>query len=325
MRTHHLWMLAALILCFTLVGCTDADFESVTEVSKPRIVDIMESPVGVAPDEELVITPVVLTPQDTAETLYLSYELCIFDQGPAQLYRCVEELPIPFPNILAEGEGDSFTFRQSLLSNQNLHEICAILAGESDAIDIPPEALASLPQCTTGLPIQIRVKMCVDAADCDDDQAVIARKQTHLLFEESAARTDRNTNPRIDGLFFEGVEMLEGVPHPVEILDTEREFELRLAIDLSEAAQYFTRSDSPPESEPIREELETRWFATTKGLSSSKRYYREGITRDDELHENKITFDEKILEDGEIVDLWVVLRDSRLGSSVIHRQFVMGK
>jgi|GEM_PF-2873505 len=324
MYTQRLRIILGMLPLF-FSACTDADFESVTEVSKARIVDIIESPVGAAPNETMAITPVVLTPRELTESLHLSYQVCIFDQGPKNYYRCVEELPIPFPNILAEGEGDNFTFSQSLLSNQNLHDVCAILAGESDEIDIPPAVLASLPQCSVGLPVQIRVKMCVGAPTCEDAEAVIIRKQTHLLFEESASRSDRNVNPRIDGIFADDVELHEGSPHVVTLTEKEQEVKLRLAIDVEEAAQFFTPPFADASGAPVREELETRWFATTKGFSSSRRYYREGITREDELHENKITFDTTRLNDGDIVDLWVILRDSRLGSDVIHREFLIEK
>src|SRR5699024_6862670 len=241
----------------------------VTEVSKPRILDIIESPVGMAPDEDWTAEPVIAYPPSFEDDLFVEQQLCIFDQGAQNYYRCVEELPIPFPNILAESTGETFTFSQSLLSNAQLHEVCDILAGKSDTLEIPPAVLASLPQCTIGLPVQLRVKMCRDAAGCADEEAVIVRKRTHLLFEESAQRSDRNTNPILHGITCDEQPWTENTPYTVVLRAEKEEFELKIDADLSESAQFFTPWDDPEEA-PVREELETRWFASTAGISSSR-------------------------------------------------------
>lgn len=325
MRCLNLWHALSMSSLMIVAACTNADFESVTEITKPRILDIHETPVGVAPEEEITIEAVVAYPQDFSESLHLSYELCLFDTGPNDYYACVEDLPIPFDNILASGTGDAITFEQSVLSNTQLHDVCAILSGENDAFDIPPQALENLPQCSVGLPFQIRVKMCVDTPECADEDAIIVRKESQLLFEESAARADRNTNPVIEGLAFEGEAMSESAPHPVSLGAEKEDFELLLDADPEVSAQEFAPIEEAPDAPSLREELETRWFATTEGLSSTRRFFREGKTRPDEFLENEITLDPSVLEDGEIVDIWVILRDSRLGSDVIHRQIMIEK
>lgn len=317
-----------LALCATLaaIGCSDADFDSVTEVKSPRIVDVVESPVHIGPGETTTIAPVVVKPSTYAEDIYLSYQLCIFDAGAANYYRCPDDLPIPGANILAEGTGDTFSFEQSVFSNDDLHALCDILAGESESVEIPPEAASALPQCVIGLPVGLRVKMCIGAPDCADEDARIARKTTYLLFEENAARSDRNLNPAIDRFSFDGVELLEDTPHPVALTDCSTcEFPINIEVDVNASAQDFTPVQDGEEGEPQREELQSRWFATTSGMDLSLRYYREGITTDEEVQENKITLDPEVLSDGEIVDLWVVLRDSRMGSDVVHRQIVIEK
>lgn len=325
MRTSTLYRVTSMALLLTVTACSNADFESVTEITKPRILDIQETPVGVAENETMTIEPVVAFPQGFTDALHFSYTLCLFDSGPNHYYACVEDLPIPFENILASGEGDTFSFEQSLLSNEELHDICDILAGESDTVELPPEALEALPTCSVGLPFQIRVKMCVGSSDCADEDAVIVRKESQLIFDETAARSDRNANPVIDGLSFEGEGLSESAPHPVSLGDKKEDFELLLDADLDVSAQEYAPVDADEDTPTLREELETRWFASTEGISSTRRFYREGKTRDDEFKENEITLDPDVLEDGEIVDLWVILRDSRLGSDVIHRQILIEK
>lgn len=315
------------LLCLSpwVIACSNADFEEVTQVSKPRILDIVEEPVGAAINETWLATPVLAYPNTFQENLTLEYQLCIFDLGPKNYYRCVEELPIPFNNILAEGEGDSFSFEQSVLSNEQLHQICEALSGQGKPEDGPQGALEPLPLCKEGLPVQLRVKMCRDTPGCEDQDAVIVRKRTTLLFEESAQWTDRNTNPVILGITIDHEPWDENQPKSVSLGTEPLELDLNIQADLNESAQYYRPYNADPNSEPIREELETRWFATTEGIESSRRYYREGVTRDDEFKENQITLEPDLLEDGEIVDFWVILRDSRLGSDVIQRQIVIHK
>lgn len=326
MRKSYLSFAASLCAILAVVGCSDADFDSVTEVKSPRIVDIIEEPVNIAPGESTDITPVVVVPSTYTDAIHLEYQICIFSAGPDRYYQCSEELPIPgFSNILAEGSGDLFTFTQSALSNAQLHSVCDIFAGRNDSFDIPPGVLAGLPQCVVGLPVSLRVKMCLGAPQCEDEDALIARKTMHLLFEESAGRADRNFNPVIDGLFFDGVELMEGAPHTVTLDCSSCEFELEIAADPDVSAQTFIPLDNGDEGEPDREELETRWFATNSGIESSRRFYRDGITTDLEFRQNSITLDPAELSDGEIVDIWVVLRDSRMGSDAIHRQIVISK
>lgn len=326
MRTSYLFI--ALSLCATLmvIGCSDADFDSVTEVYSPRIVDVIEDPVRVAPGESTSIRPVVVAPSTHSGAIHLSYQICLFSAGANHYYRCAEELPIPgFSNILAEDSGDTFSFTQSVLSNDQLHAVCDIFAGRNEDVDIPPGALAGLPQCVVGLPVSLRVKMCLESSECEDEDALVARKTMQLLFEESAGRADRNLNPQIDGLHFDDVELNEGQPHTVSLDCDPCEFELEISADPSVSAQVFSPLEEGEDAEAQREELETRWFATTPGIESSRRYYREGITTDEEFRQNSIKLDPEKLNDGETVDLWVVLRDSRLGSDVIHRQIVIQK
>lgn len=321
--------LAAAAICLFATACSSADFEAVSKISKPRLLNLIQLPPDVAPSEQMIVNATVAVPPNDATTLHYEWSLCLFDEGPNGYYRCAEDVPdLPVANVLAESTDAQFVFTQDQLSNEHLHTACELLKQAAENMNLPPQIAASLPRCITGLPARLRVKVCADQPGCTDAEAQIASTKIQLLFDEHRNRTDRNVNPQMAGLRLDGQTLPMASALEVRVEQAEQEFLFEVDASSAQSAQTFfpiSAETGEAEEEPQREELQTDWYASAGKMKGARRYYREGITPDDEFTINAITFKIDEIEDGQEVDLWVTLRDSRGGNATISRRIVLRK
>lgn len=309
----------ALLVClFALgAGCNEVNFEEFSEVTKLRILGLEASPPGVAPDESVALSATVGTGPETGPLFY-QWEICLLSEGAANFYRCAEDIDeAPFPNTLASSTDESFVFEQNLLDDAALNTACDLL---DQAADIELPDFISLPQCLEGLPVRVRLKICEDAPGCDDIDAEIASRELVFLFEDSAARADRNANPEVAALFIDELE-IESSDVPVyQLVDSDGELELRADIAASEAQSFAPLEERDGERlEEEREQLQLTWFSTAGSLDKERGFFAEEIADLEELQTNTLSFSTTELQEGRNVTIWGVLRDNRGGLSSFER------
>lgn len=328
-RYAETWMRSALVLSFCLVsvGCMDADFESVSMVSKLRLLGLEATPPEVAPGESTSLAAVIATPTDAPAPQGFAWSVCLLDEGADAYYRCAEGFDgLGFSNTLFTSDAETPVFTQDLLTNEQLHFACEMMARAASDPAIPAELAGALPTCTTGLPVRVRLAVCEDSPTCEDADAHIVTKKMLLLFEEHANREDRNANPPAHGLAINGVANAPGTAHELVLSEANEVLDLLLVATAESTAQRFEDlSDDAPTDPAARETLQTDWYTTSGELRSTRRYFREGITNDDEFRRNRISLDPATLVDGEIVRLWVIIRDSRGGASHVHQDIIVRK
>jgi len=146
---------------------------------------------------------------------------------------------------------------------------------------------------------------------------------------------ERNNNPRIEGLFNAGTELLPGGTVPVcgDGVDGDKQgneqhdpdlVPIEAAVTVGEgsgsSAELFspapTQVDAAPA--PRREALDISWYATFGSLRGAT-YWGEGTTTDDEITFNELEF-EQFMKDTDVTELpqgkvriFAVLRDGRGG------------
>lgn len=298
-------------------GCNDVDFEEFSEVTKLRILGLEASPPGVAPDESVELSATVGTGPETG-TLFYQWEICLLSEGAANFYRCADDIDeAPFPNTIASSTDESFVFEQNLLDDEALSAACDLL---DQAADIELPDFISLPQCLEGLPVRVRLKICEDAPDCADLDAEIASRELVFLFEDNAARADRNANPLASALFINDLEVESGEVPVFQLADSDEELELRAEIAASEAQLFAPLEERGGERlEEEREQLQLTWFSTAGSLDKERGFFAEEIADLEELQTNTLSFSTMEIEQGREVTIWGVLRDNRGGLSSFER------
>lgn len=355
--------LSLLLLPALLVGCAAEMLESQSTLSKLRVLAVRAEPPELAPGETVQLDALVVDPRHDrcldavaggsgapADCLSpevvgpptLHWELCLFDEGANNLYRCATIPGLP-PELsrrdLGTGATASIAYAAIVPAPSFIEQACASLAS-ADA----PE-FVEIPSCRRGLPVTVRLTAIAAGADlagrttdefCLDQPAdcEIAKKSLTLLLPDRVA--ERNHNPRIEGLFNGGTELRPGVASvPVcgdgvgAEQDGAEQHDPELvpvvaAVTVGEgsgtSAEMFspapTQVDAAPD--PRREELDISWFATFGDLREAT-YWGEGKTTDDEITFNEIAF-KKFMKDADIstlptgpIRLFAVLRDGRGG------------
>jgi len=362
--------LSLLLLPALLAGCAAEMLESQSTLSKLRVLAVRAEPPELAPGETVELDALVVDPRHDRcldavvagsgapadcispevvgpPTLY--WELCLFDEGANNLYRCATIPGLP-PELsrrdLGTGATASIAYAAIVPAPSFIEQACASLAS-ADAPDF-----VEIPSCRRGLPVTIRLtaiaaganlagrttdQFCLEQpADCE-----IAKKSLTLLLPDRVA--ERNNNPRIEGLFNGGTELLPGVASvPVcgdgvgADQDGAEQHDPELvpvvaAVTVGEgsgtSAELFSPEPTQVEAAPAprREELDISWYATFGDLREAT-YWGEGKTTDDEITFNELAF-KKFMKDSDIstlpagpVRLFAVLRDGRGGVDFEERE-----
>ena len=362
--------LSLLLLPALLAGCAAEMLESQSTLSKLRVLAVRAEPPELAPGETVQLDALVVDPRHDrcfdavaggsgapAECLSpevvgpptLYWELCLFDEGANNLYRCATIPGLP-PELsrrdLGTGSTASIAYAAIAPDPSFIEQACASLA-TADAPDF-----VEIPSCRRGLPVTVRLtaiaaganlagrttdQFCLDQpADCE-----IAKKSLTLLLPDRVA--ERNNNPRIEGMFNAGTELLPSVASvPVcgDGVDGDKEgneqhdpelVPVAAAVTVGEgsgsSAELFspapTQVDAAPA--PRREELDISWYATFGSLRAAT-YWGEGKTTDDEITFNELEF-QQFMKDTDAtalpkgpVRIFAVLRDGRGGVDFEERE-----
>lgn len=362
--------LSLLLLAGLFTGCAGEMLESSETVSKLRILAVRAEPPDLAPGETGVLDVLVVDPRhdrciESAATgsggpadclspevvgpPTLHWEVCLFDEGANNLYRCatIEGLPeATSRRDLGTGATASIAYAAIVPDPALIAGICGNIA----AADLPD--FVEAPDCRRGLPITVRVtaiaaganlagratdEFCLDQpADCE-----IAKKSLTLLLPDKVA--ERNNNPRIDGVF-NGTTELRPLEPIVPVcgdgsVPGEEDFDhhdprvvpIVAAVTVGEGSGSSAESFTPKPSQvdeapqPKREELNIAWYTTFGGLRGVT-YYAAGITDAEELTLNQLEFKEQMkrfdiatLPSGP-VRIFAVLRDGRGGVDFEERE-----
>lgn len=363
--------LSSVLIAGLFAGCNGNMLEEQSTVSKLRVLAVRAEPPDLAPGETVTLDALVVDPRHdrcldavtggsgaSADCLSpevvgpptLHWEVCLFDQGATNLYRCgtIPDLP---PEVtrrdLGSGATASIDYSAIVPAPSFIEQACGQLA----SADLPD--FVEIPSCRRGLPVTIRLtaiaaganlagrttdQFCLDQpADCE-----IAKKSLTLLLPDKVA--ERNSNPRIEGLF-NGVTVLEpgvaivpacgddSVPNEEDYDHHDpRVVPIVAAVTVGDgsgsSAELFTPEPSQADASPAskREFLDIAWHSTFGGLREAT-YWGEGLTTDDELTLNQLEFKQQMkgfdlteLPAGP-VRIFAVLRDGRGGVDFREAEF----
>jgi hypothetical protein len=309
MRNTTPYSTAALVLAF-LSACSGPNFEEFGEVSKLRTIAISSDPAELGPGEvaSLVVHSAYPDPDVALEH---AWEACLFTDGAETYFACAEgsgDVPGGFP--LGEGSGAEVAYDAIAGDGSILREIC----DSFDDVDLPPGVL--LPSCDRGIPITIRVTS--RAVDAPDD-VEIALRDLLLLFPEEAARDDRNHNPVVTSIRIGDVEVGDGSGATVVPLE-DGTIELEAVVDLADAETYTVptpEEGSGTRSDELRERLTLTWYSSAGIFESTRTYYDEELAPAEEFTPNTLDLSEGTPPSADGVQIWLVIRDNRGGSSVL--------
>ncbi len=311
----------AALVAMSASGCDDNHFESFHEIRRLRPLAVVKTPPEVAAGEAVELRLVAVHP-DSQELITVEWELCVFASGADGDHACEDGVIVEgIENVLARGEGSSIMWTQDFADSDTLQAACEALYSQG-GVDIP--AYITLPNCDYGVPVSYRaILRCEGPVGCEDD--VIVYGSLTLLIDEAAQRADRNENPSIVGLSAGDLSLQQMPPATLDFVADE---DVRLtALVNADTAQVFVAPDSEDGAEE-REQLETVWFSTHGELGRGGGFYAEDLVELEELQSNTITFggdsgDEFAGRDGDLVRIWVVLRDNRGGFAVEEGSFVL--
>ncbi len=297
-------------------GCSGPGFEPAQEVSKLRTLAIGAEPAEIGPGDVATLSALSWSPPDGSDVT-LTWEVCFATQGPEGYYACADG-DDGEPGGFELGQGAEVQFGYDVLAllvpdelrpeGASDSEVAAaaidVLCEQLEQIDLPE--LVELPSCDRGFPVTIRL-----VATTSDGQEEIAIRELNLLTADEAARDDVNTNPRVLGLLVDGVSAQVGEPVEVAL---DQKISLQLLANVEDAQRYEPIEDDGTRGEETREILSAAWFTTRGRLEQDVTYYAEDIAPATELQANVLELDrgtEAVA--GEIVTLFVVLRDDRGG------------
>ena len=362
--------LSSVLIAGLFAGCAGEMLESPETVSKLRILAVRAEPPDLAPGETVTLDALVVDPRHDrciepvgagsgapadctspavvgSPTLY--WELCLFDEGANNLYRCgtIPDLPSEVSRRdLGTGATASIAYNAIVPAPSFIEQACSQLA----SADLPD--FVELPSCRRGLPVTIRLTAIAAGADlagrttdqfCLDEPAdcEIAKKSLTLLLPDKVG--ERNSNPRIEALSNGETELEPGVAIvPVcgdDSVPGEEDYDhhdprvvpLVATVTVGEgsgsSAELFnpepTQVDAAPA--PKREALDISWFSTFGGLRGST-YWGEGVTTDDEITLNQLEFKQHMKEfdltalPAGPVRIFAVIRDGRGGVDFLERE-----
>ena len=362
--------LSSVLIAGLFAGCAGEMLESPETVSKLRILAVRAEPPDLAPGETVTLDALVVDPRHDrctepvgagsgapadctapavvgSPTLY--WELCLFDEGANNLYRCgtIPDLPSEISRRdLGTGATASIAYNAIVPAPSFIEQACSQLA----SADLPD--FVELPSCRRGLPVTIRLTAIAAGADlagrttdqfCLDEPAdcEIAKKSLTLLLPDKVG--ERNSNPRIEALSNGETELEPGVAIvPVcgdDSVPGEEDYDhhdprvvpLVATVTVGEgsgsSAELFnpepTQVDAAPA--PKREALDISWFSTFGGLRGST-YWGEGVTTDDEITLNQLEFKQHMKEfdltalPAGPVRIFAVIRDGRGGVDFLERE-----
>ena len=281
---------ATLALVLVVAGCGN-DFDPASFVDKLRLLAVKAEPPEVAFGQATTLTATAANPGGAAPTI--TWDACLLPPPPATGQAVNQDciaLPEGDPSLVPFGQGGSVAATMPMLS----------------------ASMIGLPDQSNGFYLPVRVKLDTDAA------SLIAFYRLRI-FLGPLSPNPPNQNPSLTGIFTipeadAGADE-ESPLDPTTPAPVMENYQLHLrAVVTPESAESYTVYDGDPRTTPPRTVTETvriSWF-TTAG------HFSEEVTGVDKP-DTTLILDKHLPPSGSTIDLWVVARDDRGGSDVLHR------
>lgn len=269
---------AALLFLVFAAGCAD-EFSPASYLNDLRVLGLVATPLEAGPGEEIVISPLVWTPEGTSIATE-RWSFCPFDLGSAQAYACA--VPECLREIAAEADG-------SIRAQPYAWAVeCAIAVGGGSPVGVPDE----LPE---------KVDMLFSYSVRDDTGFERKAVLRYPVYTQQVPES-RNQHPRLAELRLDGEVVEEGDSMaPVAAVDG-TEVTIQLKVDAASMDSYLDEAGEEKQETPIVS------FYTTAG--------RFEYERDDGLDAYN-TWTPTDLEPGQDeAEIYVVVRDLRGGQSL---------
>jgi hypothetical protein len=283
-------MRASLALALLAVAGCGNSFDPASFVDKLRLLAVKAEPPNVAFGQAATLTATAVAPGGAAPTI--TWDACLLAPPPSTGQPINEDcvaLPAGDPSLVPFGQGASVTATMPMLS----------------------QSMVGLPDQTDGVYLPVRVKL--DSGG----NTLVAFYLWRIFLPLPNAQP--NQNPSLTGIFTvpsadagadENTPLDEANPPVVHDGD---EVALR-ALVTPESAESYTVFDGDPRTTPPRTVTETvsiSWYTTAGELT-------ENVTGDAKP-DTTLKLDKHQPPSGSTIDLWVVARDERGGSDVLHR------
>ena len=283
-------MRAHILFALLLFACTKT-FDPASFVDKLRLLDVQAAPPDVAFGQPTTLTATAFTPSGSAPTI--TWDACLLPPPPATGQAVNQDcvtLPAGDPSLVHFGDGVSVTATMPMLS----------------------PSMIGPPDQTNGFYLPVRVRL-------DADGASLVAFYSLRIFLGALTPNAPNRNPSLTGIFTvpsadagaaEDVPLDEANPPTVHDGD---QIDLR-ALVTPDSQEAYVVFDGDPRTTPPRMVTETvriSWFATAGEFSNDT----TGVDKPD----TTLKLDKHQPPSGATIDLWVVARDERGGSDVLHR------
>jgi hypothetical protein len=284
--------LAALALV-AVAGCGNS-FDPASFVDKLRLLAVKAEPPDVAFGQMTTLTATSANPGGSAPTI--NWDACLLPPPPATGESVNQDcitLPEGDPMLVSFGQGDTVTATMPML-------------------DL---SMVGLPDQTNGFYLPVRLKLDADGKE------LVAFYQLRI-FLGALTPNPPNKNPMLTGIFTvpsadagADQEMALDDASPLVVHDGE---ELALRAHVADGSdESYVVFDGDPRTTPPRTVTETiriSWYTTAGEFSEDA----TGIAKPD----TTLKLDKHQPAAGSTIDLWVVARDERGGSDVVHRTLV---
>ena len=279
-----------LAAAFAVAGCTE-QFDPAAFVDKLRLLAVTADPAEVAPGAGTTLTATAANPGGA--TPAITWDACLLPPPPATGQSVNQDciaLPAGDASLVPFGQGASVAATMPMISPSRV----------------------GLPDQTNGIYLPVRLRL-------DADGKSLVAFYSLRIFLGSISPNPPNQNPMLTGIFTvpsadagaaEATPLDESAPLEVHQND---QLSLR-ALVTPESQEPYLVYDGDPRTTPPRSVTETvriSWY-TTAG-----RYTNEvtGVAKPD----TTLILDKHLPPSDTAIDLWVVARDERGGSEVVHR------
>jgi len=279
----------AVALSLAAAGCTSS-FDPASFVDKLRLLAVKAEPPDVAPGQATMLTATAVNPTGSAPTI--TWDACLLPPPPATGEAVNQDciaLAEGDPSLLPFGQGDSVAATMPMVSPSNI----------------------GLPDQTNGFYLPVRLRLDADGS------SLVAFFQLRIFF--GIPSPTPNHNPSLTGIFTvpeadagadEASPLDPTTPAPVH-----ENYQLHLrALLTPDSQEAYTVYDGDPRTTPPRSVTETvriSWYTTAGRFTNDV----TGVDKPD----TTLILDKHLPASGTPIDLWVVARDERGGSDVLHR------
>jgi hypothetical protein len=282
----------AVVLALGAGGCS-RDFDPSTLINKLRLLAVKAEPPNIPFGATTTMTATAFAP---AATPTITWDACLLapvpGSGEAVNEDCVG-LPEGDPSLLPFGTGDTVTATMPTLDS----------------------TMVGLPDQSDGVYLPVRMKL-----DIGDGHPLTAFYQLRIYLS-GLDPNPPNQNPTLTGIFQvpsadAGMDqdMMLDPSTPTGPVHANDEIDLRALIsdDSQETYEVFDGDPATTPPRSVTEAVTLSWYATAGEFTNTV----TGMAKPD----TTLKLDKYLPASSTLIDLWVVARDERGGSDIMHRQ-----